>query len=574
MKGFLLSLKGKIIAGITGGVVVVAGVIVAIVVLTGGHRSIAVEEANGQTIVKNESEETKDAYAGMHLVSGDDVSVQAEANMTMLLDADKYVFAQSGTHFWIEATGKSGKNSRTKIYLDKGAVLNRLDTELTEEESYELETPNATMAVRGTIFRVAVYEDVNGETYTRIDVLEGEVVVTLKMEDGTIKDESAVLTAGQSALVRSNSELSEFVIGDDTEDIPYEEYDKVMARYIVETIDTSRPICIDRDLFIHYTELYLSYSELEEHIEEEKVVREATCAEEGLIEVYCSICEEFVREESIEKLEHTEGEWKITKEATCKEVGEESLLCSICNGAIESKEIDKIEHTFERKNEDVEDGCVIHRTVQNVCSVCGEVEIIRTTDTEKHTYGDWETTVECTCEKEGTKKQVCRVCGDTIEEKIGATGHNFGGWTIVTAADCRTGASGTQRRTCSNCSKTETSAIQPSHAWGSWSVVEAPSCLAPGLQTRNCTVCQKADEATMAQTDHTWVDLGDSHMFDRLSPVAGKQQLEIMQVCQECGESGTSVNHTVTLTEVIDPADGSIYYECMCQCGVSGAIWP
>lgn len=575
MKAFLSSIKGKIIAGIAGGVVVVTGVVIAVVLLTSGHRSIAVEEANGQTIILNEKTGTKDAYEGMHLLSGDDVTVQKEANMTMLLDADKYVFAESGTHFWVKATGKSGKNSLTKIYLDKGAVLNRLDSDLAEDEAYEVETPNATMAVRGTIFRVEVYVDANGETFTRIDVLEGEVKVTLKMEDGTIKDESAVLTAGQSALVRSNPNLSEFVIGDGADEIPYEEFDKAMARFIVETIDTSRPICIERDLFIHYTELYLYYSELEVHNEKENIAREATCAEEGLIEVYCSVCEEVVREESIEKLAHTEGDWKVTRETTCKEAGEESLLCSVCNGVIEAKEIEKLEHTFERKNEDVEDGCVIHRTIQNVCSVCGEVEIVRTTDTENHTYGDWETTVECTCEKEGKEQQVCSVCGNIIEQIIEATGHSFGGWTTVTAANCGTGATGTQTRMCSNCSKVETSVIQPTHAWSAWNVIQMPTCLAEGLQSRNCTVCQAYDESTMPITGHVWVAMPDTHIFstDMLAAQAGTQTMQVPQMCNDCGTQGTIVTHTVTLTAVNDP-QGGVYYNCVCECGMTGELWP
>ena len=574
MKAFLSSLKGKIIAGIISGTVVVAGIVIAVVVLTGGHRSISVDRTTGQTIIKNESNGTKDAYKGMNLVSGDDVSVQEKANMTMLLDTDKYVFAQSGTHFWVEATGKSGKNSRTKIHLDKGAILNRLDTDLAQDESYEVETPNATMAVRGTIFRVVVYEDANGETFTRIDVLEGEVEVTLKMEDGTIKDEKATLTAGQSALVRSNPNLSEFVVGDDADNIPYEEFDKAMARYIVEIIDTSRPICIKRELFVHYTELYNYYSELEEHNEEERIVKETTCAEEGIKEVYCSVCEEVVREESIEKLAHTEGEWKVTRETTCKEAGVESLLCSVCNGAIETKEIEKLDHTFERKNEDVEDGCVIHRTIQNVCSVCGEVEIVRTTDTENHEYGNWETTVECTCEKEGKEQQVCSVCGNIVEQIIKATGHKFGGWTTVTAADCRTGATGTQTRTCSNCSKVETSVIQPSHSWSAWNVIEMPTCLSEGLQNRNCTVCQTVDEATMPIIDHIWVAMPDTHVFstDMLLAQAGKQTMQVPQMCQECGTQGATVTHTVTLTEVNDPQ--GIYYECVCECGMTGRMWP
>ena len=612
MKAFLSTLKGKIIAGVAGAVVIGTGIILAVVILNSGHRTIAVNETNGQTIITNEKDGTKDAYKGMHLVSGDDVKVTSDANMTMLLDADKYVFAKSGTHFWVEATGKSGKNGRTKIYLDKGSILNRLDNNLSEEEYYEVETPNATMAVRGTIFRVTVYEDSNGETFTRIDVLEGEVKVTLKMEDGTIKDENAVLTKGQSALVRSNPDLSEFVVGET--DIPYEEFDKAMARFIVETIDTSRPICIDRDLFIHYTELYKYYDEIEEHTEEEKIVKEASCSEEGIIEIYCNICGEVVREDAIEKLSHQEGEWTVLKEATCKEAGEEALLCSVCNGVIESKEIEKLQHVYVRRNQEVREGCVVHNNIQNVCNVCGDIVNVQTTDVENHKYGDWKIVLACTCSNEGLRQRVCSSCGDIIEEKIQPDGHNYGAWTTVVAstcekegtrqrkcsncsstieekiaasshsygawttvveANCGTGATGTKSRVCSNCSKSETEIIQPSHTWSNWSILKNATCEAEGLQQRYCTTCQSTEELTISTLDHVWVNMPDGHRLDTdsLRPQAGTQQVEIIQVCENCFVQGPSVNHTVTLTEVMDD-NGGTYFYCVCECGITGEIWP
>ena len=50
------------------------------------------------------------------------------------------------------------------------------------------------------------------------------------------------------------------------------------------------------------------------------IVEESTCAEEGIIELYCSICGHV---ESMEyaKKEHVAGDWTLSPEATCTENG-------------------------------------------------------------------------------------------------------------------------------------------------------------------------------------------------------------------------------------------------------------
>ena len=116
-KGLLKTTKGKAVLG--GGTVAVVGTVVAAAILLNdqAYRTVAVQEVNGTSIIQNEKQESSNAYVGMHLNSGDDVTVQAESDMTLLLDMDKYVYAEENTHFWLEAEGDS-ETSKTRIYLE------------------------------------------------------------------------------------------------------------------------------------------------------------------------------------------------------------------------------------------------------------------------------------------------------------------------------------------------------------------------------------------------------------------------------------------------------------------------
>ena len=204
----LKTTKGKVIAA-AGGTVVAVGIGVAVLLQGGGYRSIAVEQVSGTVNVVGQMNNGQ-AYKGEHLYSGDDVTVMDASELVMCMDNDKYVYADANTHFKLEASDKS-EDSRIKIYLDAGSELNELQSKLETGETYEVDTPNSTMSVRGTSFRVTVYKASDGLIYTLTEVTTGEVLVRLKTTDGSYNGVEKLFTPGQSALIRGNSEFSEFV---------------------------------------------------------------------------------------------------------------------------------------------------------------------------------------------------------------------------------------------------------------------------------------------------------------------------------------------------------------------------
>lgn len=450
MMKFLATLKGKmILVGL--GVILVAGGIVTVLVLAGpkDYRSIKVDELNGQTVITDSEDTVRDAYKGMNLKSGDVVTVQEDANMTLLLDMDKYMFADAGTKFTVEASGNSEKsNTKTRIILEEGSVLCRLDSKLGDEESFEVETPNSVMSVRGTIFKMTIYKDENGDNYAKVDVLEGSVKVDLYNENGEKTGEEGLIEAGQAATVHSNTTISEFVIGES--DISYDDFSGPMASFVVETVDTGREICIGEDLFKHYTGL-------ENHPEEGTVIKEPTCSEEGEKEIYCSTCDTVVRVEPVEKLPHTPGEWMVETNATCVE----RLRCSVCNEIIEEREIDFDKHDLERETIENQNGCDVHIVVQDVCKNCNITQEVSSRDEKRHTFGEWQITTEATCETAGGRQRTCSVCGEVETEEVAATGHSYS-VTSTVAATCTAGGSSTS--TCSNCgNQTTTSTAATGH---------------------------------------------------------------------------------------------------------------
>ena len=157
------------VAAICGGTAVVGAVAVAVILNLGGQkafRNIRVIDKIGTVNVYRESiEDTLEAYVDMNLESGDEVSVGAASELDLKLDDDKYVYVEENTQLSLKAEGDSA-NSKTQIYLSEGATLHKLDNKLSDDSSYEIETPNATMAIRGTITWVRVYIGEDGEVHS------------------------------------------------------------------------------------------------------------------------------------------------------------------------------------------------------------------------------------------------------------------------------------------------------------------------------------------------------------------------------------------------------------------------
>ncbi|MBR6094508.1 MAG: FecR domain-containing protein [Lachnospiraceae bacterium] len=150
--------KGLLIGIIAGGLVLVGG-LVALIILLGKKqdtfRVIKVMKAEGHCYVTRGDVADLEAYEGMALQSGDYIHVDGNSSMVLMLDEDKLAYVEQNTDFNLIAEGSS-KDSRTKIELTKGALTCEIQKDLGSGSTYEVNTPNSTMAVRGTSFRVEV----------------------------------------------------------------------------------------------------------------------------------------------------------------------------------------------------------------------------------------------------------------------------------------------------------------------------------------------------------------------------------------------------------------------------------
>ncbi len=210
----------KFIFIIIGILLVVCVAIVAVVLLSkkdDSYRIIKVYEYEGDGIVNRQSIGDIEPYNNMVLESGDNIKLNTGL-MTLKLDDDKYVYVEEKTEFSLEATGTT-EDSKTSINLKSGAITNEIQNKLNDESSYEINTPNSTMAVRGTTYRVEIYEDDKGTTYTRVSVFEGKVTTKLKYADGTVEEKEVGVDAGKEVIIYEDDTTTDY-LGDVT-DIDY-----------------------------------------------------------------------------------------------------------------------------------------------------------------------------------------------------------------------------------------------------------------------------------------------------------------------------------------------------------------
>ena len=501
------------------------------------YRTIFVEEVIGTVIVENEKEGQHKAYKGLRLVSGDEITVSENSCLTLKVDGDKYIIADAGTHFWVEASGDntSKKNMRTYIYMDSGSILNRLDEKLGVEEVYEVQTPNSTAAVRGTTFRVTVYKDINEkdtdiqvENYTQIEVLKGVVNVELETEEGKKAGESRDLEAGESALIHSNPEISEFVDSAKTENKDHIE----SATVVIEATCTEDGLCEIRCVMCNE---FLGASVIEKtgHTESVIVVKEATCTEDGLCETKCVICDEILKTTALEKKGHTEGEWIISKEATCEQAGVKNLFCTVCEEKLKSEEIPLKGHQFEEFSLKSKDGCKITTVVKKICNICNEENIVSEAVVENHSYGAWITEKEATCSEEGESARSCSVCGVKEIKSIAKTDHT----------------------------RDENEM---------WRVVVTPTCLEAGQKRIPCGVCGEwIYEATYAECSREYTKEGHDISGVDYSNTSGYQSCNDTETCTLCGKSVTATH--LLKVELVTNSDGS--QDTKLRCATCGVEW-
>ena len=245
-----LSLKAWI--GIGAGAATVIATVIAIVVINSrpeAYRTIKVFDLIGSAKVVRNEDKVMDAYNNMRLEAKDNVTTDKESYMQLKLDNDKYVLLEPETEISLKATGTE-KDSKTRIYLKKGAIVNDLENELSSSSEYKIETPNSTIAVRGTTFRVEVKIDENGETYTVVSVYEGTVVCNLIYPDGSVDTKDVEVKGGQGVQILGTDATSMY-IGIDGEvtydEVTYDELELEVLEFLKVSLEKGKELSITKE---------------------------------------------------------------------------------------------------------------------------------------------------------------------------------------------------------------------------------------------------------------------------------------------------------------------------------------
>ncbi len=198
-------------------------------------REISIFEAKADATVLRKGQ-TIDTYKGMKLENGDHLTVGPEGFIRLLLDDDKYVTLEPKTEIELLASGDS-KDSKTEIKLISGAILNEINNKLSRDSTYKIHTPNSVMAVRGTVFRVAMQQQAD-ECLVDLAVLDGKVGAALISPDGSISDEETLVTVGQSAQFQSDENGVKTVFSG--KEIDYSAFPKLIRNRILDLKKSGR----------------------------------------------------------------------------------------------------------------------------------------------------------------------------------------------------------------------------------------------------------------------------------------------------------------------------------------------
>ncbi len=247
-----MSGKKKLIIGgsVAAVVMVIAVTLLLIFNKEDAYRVIKVLEIDGTAAVEREKVGELQVYSGMTLQSGDKISVASNSMVVLQMDHDKYAYVEQNSILSLIAEGTS-RDSKTRIQLDRGAITCHVDNKLSNNSSYEVQTQNSVMAVRGTVFRVGMYEpeqskladETAEQPIVEVSVLDGEVLVTLVHPNGQRGEEKTV-SAGESAAIGNNSTDSFFLSGDDVDNLPLSTDNRQFLKALQDIIDRREDISI------------------------------------------------------------------------------------------------------------------------------------------------------------------------------------------------------------------------------------------------------------------------------------------------------------------------------------------
>ena len=124
----------------------------------------------GEVVVVHEDGKTEPASVGMQVSAGDSIKTGTASQADVSINGEAGVRVLESTSIGIEST-----EADMKVSLEIGNVIANLKKKLSENASFELQTPAAVLAVRGTQF------------WGRADVPEGMPRATFAVRRGSVK---------------------------------------------------------------------------------------------------------------------------------------------------------------------------------------------------------------------------------------------------------------------------------------------------------------------------------------------------------------------------------------------------
>lgn len=550
-------------------------------------REIQIEAVNGDVEVLHADKSSEAGAEGLLLKSDDSLRIPSGGDVTLSADGDKYIYGQEDSALRLEASG-TPDSGKTRICLEEGSVLVRLDEPLEQGELFEVQTDASTVSIPGGIVRVSEMAGQDG-SFILVEAFQGEAQVVIRKsgEKAEVKAGEAVLineSAKKPAFVHSDEidqdfwksdKISGFVAGKDgtgsvTLSIPYSKLPASVAEQLRQAAEDGKELSVSEKTLTNLIETGHDFVET--------VVKEATCEEDGLLSLECSLCGEM-REASIPALGHQEVE-DAAVEATCTQDGKTAgAHCAVCGEILTEQEVIPALGHQEVEDAAVEASCTQDgKTAGSHCAVCGEIltgqKVVPALGHQEQKGED----TPATCLEGGFNSEVrCSVCGEVLREAadIPALGHQPEELPAVKATCVKDGLSAGSR--CALCGEILTEQEKIPALGHDCEVIPGrePTCVRSGLTDgQRCKVCGRLVEArkTIPMLSHTPKTVPSEEA------TCEKEGYTESVICGECGhvltpaETIPMLEHTVEVMPSREPTCTQSGLTEGSRCSVCGKI--
>lgn len=517
-------------------------------------REIQVGSTGDRLEIVHADKSTQAAEPGALLKSDDGLRVGSDAELTLNADGNKQIYMQESSEIRLEASG-TPENGKTRIHLEDGGILIRLEEPLAQGELFQIQTDGALVSIGQGVVRVSKVKD-----HTLIEVFQGAAEATL-----TGSGKKTTAEAGEALLISTQGEKASFVLADEIDqdawkstepwslqsgkkgggtpvlDIPYGKLPAGVLEQLLAWAKEGQTLCLTEEAIGNLLATGHDYTDIQHEHKPQTVPAVApTCEKTGLTEgSVCALCGQVLTEQEIVPALGHSSKTVQGRAPTCTRPG-------LTDGAR--------------------------------CTTCGKLLARQETIPMTAHQEQMTPAVAPTCTKEGeTESVVCGLCGKVLKEAeaVPMTGHTVD--TVPGRAPTCTRPGLTDGQRCIVC-KTWIQRQQPIHTVDHTPEsipAVAPTCTEPGLtEGSRCAVCGKnlTQQEEVPALGHTEAAIpGREATCTRTGLTEGKK-------CEICGEvllaqsSIPKPEHTPTVIPAREATCSQIGLTEGSRCAVCGRL--